>query len=173
LLSKLGPGPVVTPSSGALTPAAARALGRATDGRSSSAARSRSEAGSPHTLDEYSELVAKAALYARHGLSRASQRLYLRALELDPHGSDALAGAAAGQLDRRRYAQAETLFVEALRYAPEDGPALVGLAETFRLRGERARSLDGYRRYLQLYPDGPKAAAARRHVRQLQAALAD
>mgnify|MGYP000444781255 CR=1 FL=1 len=56
-----------------------------------------------------------------------------------------------------------------LRIVPNNGDALIGLAETYRMRGDRARALEHYERYLAELPGGAKAQMARQEAESVGA----
>jgi Tfp pilus assembly protein PilF len=86
-----------------------------------------------------------------------------------PAGPDALSGLAFVALDRGQIPAAYELFKRTLTAKPSFGPALFGMAEIHRARGEKALALQSYQRYLQVSPNGKEAMAARRQVSALQA----
>ena len=55
---------------------------------------------------------------------------------------------------------------------PAYGPALFGIAESYRARGDTAQALVAYRQYLSVSPSGADAPAARRQIKELESAKA-
>jgi Tfp pilus assembly protein PilF len=74
-----------------------------------------------------------------------------------PAGANALSGLAFVALDRGQIPAAYELFKRALAAKSSFGPALFGMAEIHRARGEKALALQSYQRYLQLSPKGKEA----------------
>ena len=80
----------------------------------------------------------------------------------------ALTGIAYVLLDRQRHYKAIETFRRVLDAQPTYGPALFGIAETYRARGDAALALAAYRQYLSISPSGADAPAARRQVKDLE-----
>jgi predicted Zn finger-like uncharacterized protein len=70
-------------------------------------------------------------------------------------------------LHRRLYPLAVALFKRAIVGDPNNPSAIFGLAEAYRSSGQKTEALIIYRRYVNVAPTGPDAAAARLHIRQL------
>lgn len=104
-----------------------------------------------------------------NGADSKAKDLYQKALRLRPAGAKALSGLGFVALDRGQLPEAWGFFKRALAAKPSFGPALFGTAEIHRARNEKALALQTYQRYLQLWPKGTEAAAARRQVSALQA----
>jgi predicted Zn finger-like uncharacterized protein len=85
-----------------------------------------------------------------------------------PNTPQALAADGYAALDHRRFPQAISLFKMALAGSPSNGTAQFGLAEAYRQYGQKAQALDCYRRYVQILPRGPDAAAARTQIKILE-----
>jgi tetratricopeptide (TPR) repeat protein len=68
------------------------------------------------------------------------------------------------------YKGAYTRYKEATEVNPENADAVFGLAEAARGLKLKDVAADNYRMYLDAYPDGPKAKAARKALAQLGAA---
>jgi len=73
-------------------------------------------------------------------------------------------------LNAGEYKGAYTRFKEATEVNPENADAVFGLAEAARGLKLKDEAADNYRMYLDAYPDGPKAKAARKALAQLGAA---
>ncbi|HET9451173.1 MAG TPA: tetratricopeptide repeat protein, partial [Aggregicoccus sp.] len=71
-------------------------------------------------------------------------------------------------LDQGRLVPAERSFQQALRLDPNSGPALMGLAETYRAQGQKASARRYYQQYLEVAPTGPDARAARNALERLK-----
>ena len=46
---------------------------------------------------------------------------------------------------------------------------MVGLAESYKVRGQTARAIEFYKRYLSSHPEGTKAQMAQKNLRDLEA----
>jgi tetratricopeptide (TPR) repeat protein len=67
----------------------------------------------------------------------------------------------------RNYRGAELRFREALRYEPADPIATFELAESLEKLGKKAEARDAYQTYLEILPNGPSAASAKKALRRL------
>ena len=85
-----------------------------------------------------------------------------------PGAPEALAAQGYAALTHRQYSQAIVLFKRALVGSPSNGTALFGLAEAHRASGQKMAALLTYRRYVEAFPAGPNAIAARTQVRLLE-----
>lgn len=123
----------------------------------------------PVNPESYGKLVADGDRALENGSNSKAKDLYQRALRLRPGGAKGLAGLGFVALDRGQIPAAYEFFKRALLAKTAFGPALFGMGEIHRARGEKALALQSYQRYLQLWPKGSEAAAARRKVKMLQA----
>jgi predicted Zn finger-like uncharacterized protein len=117
---------------------------------------------------DYKSLVREADRLSENGHSAQARRLYERAIELDPRGVAALTGLGYCDLDAERFMQSVDRFNAALSVDPTAGDALLGLAESYKVRGQGARALEFYKRYLAAHPGGPKASMAQKNIRDLE-----
>jgi predicted Zn finger-like uncharacterized protein len=85
-----------------------------------------------------------------------------------PGAPEALAAQGYAALTHHQYPQAIGLFKRALVGRPSNGTALFGLAEAYRASGQKMAALLTYRRYVDAFPAGPNAIAARTQVRLLE-----
>ena len=120
------------------------------------------------TMD-YKALVQNADRLAVGGHSPQARKLYERALELEPKGLAALVGMGYCDLEAERYMQAVDRFNAALSVDPSSGEAMLGLAESYRVRGQSGRAIESYKRYLAQHPSGDKAQLAQKNIRDLEA----
>lgn len=120
----------------------------------------------------YDTLVAQGRKLSERGHSREAQKLFEKALEERPEGVEAHIGLAYCFLDSEHYSLAIDRFQHVLRLSPGHGDALIGLAETYKVRGDNDRALDYYRQYLKAFPSGSKAEMARANVRDLEPEVA-
>ena len=118
--------------------------------------------------ESFEKLVAEGDRALENGSDGKAKDLYQRALRLRPTGAKALSGLGFVALDRGQLPAAYEFFKRALAGKSSFAPALFGMAEIHRARNEKALALQTYRRYLQLWPKGREAAAARRQVSVLQ-----
>ncbi len=117
---------------------------------------------------DYAHLVATADRAAENGHSDQARKVYERALVLNPRGIEAITGLGYCDLDQEHFRSAVDRFRHALEIAPEHGEALIGMAEAYKVRGDRAQALDYYKRYLKAQPGGPKADMAQKNIRDLE-----
>jgi predicted Zn finger-like uncharacterized protein len=120
----------------------------------------------------FEKLIADADHQLENGSSEKARGLYERALKLKPGAAQALAGLGYVALDHGRVPQAFSLFKRALAQKPSFGPAIFGLAEAHRTTGDEEIALAHYRRYVVVDPGGTDVAAARQHIKTLEARLA-
>jgi tetratricopeptide (TPR) repeat protein len=103
-----------------------------------------------------------------YGKSKEALKLFEKALAERPDGVDALLGIGYADLDTEHFNAAADQFRRVLELAPGNGEAIIGLAQTYKLRGDKARALEFYQRYLKELPTGSKAAMAESNVKALQ-----
>jgi predicted Zn finger-like uncharacterized protein len=118
--------------------------------------------------ESFEKLVAEGDRALENGSDSKAKDFYQRALRLRPAGAKAFSGLGFVALDRGQLPEAWGFFKRALAAKPSFGPALFGIAEIHRARNEKALALQSYQHYLQLWPKGTEAAAARRQVSALQ-----
>ena len=118
----------------------------------------------------YDCLVAEADRLLEHGQPAKAEKLYNQALAGKPDGVAALTGTAYVLLDRQRHLKAIETFRRVLDAQPTYGPALFGIAESYRARGDAVLALAAYRQYLSISPSGADAPAARRQIKDLESA---
>ncbi|MBI5480467.1 MAG: zinc-ribbon domain-containing protein [Deltaproteobacteria bacterium] len=117
----------------------------------------------------YESLVARAERLQKSGATGQAQKLFEKAIEQRPTGTEALTGLAYCHLDASRYQAAISSFQRALGMSPRYGEALIGLAEAYKQVGDKARALDYYKRYLDT--GGGRRREAERNIKDLQAQL--
>ena len=71
-------------------------------------------------------------------------------------------------LDGEKFSSAVDHFKRALALSPSYGDAIIGLAEAYKLRGDRHEALSWYKQYLSSQPNGPKATMAKNNIRDLE-----
>ena len=125
-------------------------------------------AATPSQANDYRTLVQQGEHLAETSRSQQARKLFERALELDPRGIGALVGLGYCDLDAERYMNAVDRFNAALAIQPDSGDALLGLAESYKVRGRTAQALEFYKKYLAAHPSGPKAGMAQQNLRELE-----
>ncbi len=116
----------------------------------------------------YNTLVAQADHLSESGKADAARKLYEKALTLNPQGVEAITGLGYCDLDREKFMGAVERFKSALKVAPDYGDALIGIAESYKIQGQKTQALDYYHRYLVAQPHGAKAQMAQKNIRDLE-----
>jgi predicted Zn finger-like uncharacterized protein len=114
------------------------------------------------------EILAQASRLREGGNVEGALDLYGRVAAEDPENAEALTGRGLCYLDLASYAPAVASFKAALRLAPRDPDALLGLAETYRFEGNKAEAVRQYERYLAAHPAGDEADVARNAIADLR-----
>ncbi len=127
-----------------------------------------SGSGGTEPAGDYGHLVATADRAAENGHSDQARKMYDRALVMNPRGLEAVTGLGYCDLDQERFSSAVDRFRRALEIAPDHGEAVIGMAEAFKVRGDRVQALEFYKRYLRTQPGGSKADMAQKNVRDLE-----
>lgn len=118
--------------------------------------------------EDYSRLVTLADRLSENGHAKEARKLYERALQQRPNGLEAIMGLGYCDLDGEKFSAAVDRFKRALEIQPSYGDAIIGLAEAYKLRGDRHEALNWYKQYLSAQPNGPKAAMAKNNIRDLE-----
>jgi tetratricopeptide (TPR) repeat protein len=137
-----------------VSPTAAAAAGKADSGGDSGGS--------------YDKLVAQGDRLSENGHAREARKLYEKALALQPSGLAAITGLGYCDLDGEKFSSAVDHFKHALSLQATYGEAIIGLAEAYKLRGDKHEAVGWYKQYLDRLPNGPKAAMARNNVRDLE-----
>ncbi len=116
----------------------------------------------------YDKLVAQGDRLSENGHAREARKLYEKALQLQPSGLAAITGLGYCDLDGEKFSSAVDHFKHALSLQASYGEAIIGLAEAYKLRGDKHEAVGWYKQYLDKLPNGPKAAMARNNVRDLE-----
>ena len=122
----------------------------------------------PPGSNDYKTIIREADRLSGSGRSVQARKLYEHALELDPKGVAALTGLGYCDLDAERFMQAVDRFNAALAIDSTNGDAVMGLAESYKVRGQKERAIEFYRKYLATNSGGAKAQMARQNLRELQ-----
>jgi|GEM_PF-5994639 len=125
----------------------------------------------PSAGGDYAKLVTQADKLIENGRTDQARKLYDKALAANPSGLEAITGIGYCDLDRERYMAAIDHFKQALGISSEYGEALIGLAEAYKVQGNKAQAVEFYKRYLKSSPGGEKAAMAQKNVKELETKL--
>jgi len=117
---------------------------------------------------DYNKIIAQADRLSENGHAKEARKLYDRALALKPNGLEAIMGLGYCDLDGEKFSSAVDHFKHALAMSPSYGDAIIGLAEAYKLRGDRHEALNWYKQYLTSQPNGPKATMAKNNIRDLE-----
>lgn len=98
----------------------------------------------------------------------AALDLYGKAHELRPERVEPVAGRGLSLLDLRNLPAAQAAFQQALKINERYGPAIMGLAEAYRIQGNHPKAVEFYQRYLEVLPEGVEAAVARNNIQRLK-----
>lgn len=116
----------------------------------------------------FDELLDRADRLRARDRPEAALDFYGRAHELQPDRVEPVAGRGLSLLDLENYPAARSAFLRALKLDARYGPAIMGLAETYRLQGNGPKAMEYYRRYLEVLPDGDEASVARNNIQRLK-----
>jgi len=125
----------------------------------------------PTSGGDYAKLVSQADKLIENGRTDQARKLYEKALAANPSGLEAITGLGYCDLDRERYMAAIDHFKQALAVSSEYGEALIGLAEAYKVQGNKPQAVEFYKRYLKSSPGGEKAAMAQKNVKELEQKL--
>ena len=154
------------------TPAAATApSGKPATPPSGAAASGVAQSGAASKAEEsndYGKLIAQGDHLSENGHAKEARKLYDRALSVRPSGLEAIMGLGYCDLDGEKFSSAVDHFKRALALSPSYGDAIIGLAEAYKLRGDRHEALTWYKQYLSSQPNGPKATMAKNNIRDLE-----
>ncbi|MEW6433026.1 MAG: zinc-ribbon domain-containing protein [Myxococcota bacterium] len=98
----------------------------------------------------------------------AALDMYGQAHDLKPTRAEPLAGRGLALLDMGNHLAATAAFQDALKYNARYGPAIMGLAEAYRLQGKNDQAVEYYQKYLDVLPNGVDAAVARNNIERLK-----
>ncbi|HZS39430.1 MAG TPA: tetratricopeptide repeat protein [Polyangia bacterium] len=116
----------------------------------------------------YDKLVERADHLSENGRPDNARKFYEKALELKPNGVEAITGLGYCDLDKERFMSAMDNFKRALAISSSYGEAIIGLAEAYKVRGDKSHAAEFYKRYLKTQPGGPKAAMAQKNLHDLE-----
>ncbi|MEW5743226.1 MAG: tetratricopeptide repeat protein, partial [Myxococcota bacterium] len=98
----------------------------------------------------------------------AALDMYGQAADLKPNRAEPIAGRGLALLDMGNHLAAQAAFEEALRMNSRYGPAIMGMAEAFRLQGKNDKAIEYYQRYLDVLPNGVEASVAKNNIERLK-----
>ncbi len=119
----------------------------------------------PKTFDEQMDLAQR---LVEHEQFDEAQRLFEAIMSYASHVPAVHVGLGKCALETGRLDAAIEHYNNALGKATNYGPAIFGLAKTYRAKGDKERALQQYRRYLELYPSGGAAGVARDSIARLE-----
>jgi tetratricopeptide (TPR) repeat protein len=121
----------------------------------------------PAAPQDYRGQIAQAQrLQAARKFKDAAQ-IYRRLLATRPNAVELHVGLGTCALRTEHFIQATQHFRDALARKPRHAPAILGLADAYRLRGDHAHALEQYRAYLDL-PGAPGVKAVQAHIAKLE-----
>ena len=94
--------------------------------------------------------------------------MYGQAADLEPERVEPLAGRGLALLDLGKALQAEAALQQAIKVNPRYAPAIMGLAETYRVLNKESQAVEWYQKYLDVLPNGPEANVARTNIERLK-----
>jgi tetratricopeptide (TPR) repeat protein len=122
----------------------------------------------PEESNDYGKLIAQGDRLSENGHAKEARKLYDKALAVKPNGLEAIMGLGYCDLDGEKFSSAVDHFKRAMALSPSYGDAIIGLAEAYKLRGDRHEALNWYKQYLSSQPNGPKATMAKNNIRDLE-----
>lgn len=110
----------------------------------------------PTSNEEAENAYNRAVVLARQGEEQEAERLYLRAIELDPGFCDAMDNL--GQLVRRqgRVDEAVSWYMRSIEILPTNPVPHQLLAAAYRLQGKADKAIAEFELFVQLEPDDPE-----------------
>ncbi len=93
---------------------------------------------------------------------------YGKASDLKPERVEPITGRGLALLDMANPSAAAATFESALKLNSRYGPAIMGLAEAYRIEGKNEKAVEYYQRYLDVLPNGAEAAVARNSIERLK-----
>jgi hypothetical protein len=93
---------------------------------------------------------------------------YGKASDLKPDRVEPITGRGLALLDMANPSAAAATFETALKLNSRYGPAIMGLAEAYRIEGKNEKAVEFYQRYLDVLPNGAEAAVARNSIERLK-----
>lgn len=122
----------------------------------------------PAAPADYDGWMAQANRLQERGRSQEALAAYQSALGFKPDDVEAQSGVGLCYLDMGNYSAAIAAFRKALQRNPGYADAVMGLAEAHRYLGNKDEARKYYQKYLDILPNGPEAAVARRNLEELK-----
>jgi predicted Zn finger-like uncharacterized protein len=122
----------------------------------------------PAAPADYDGWMAQANRLQERGRSQEALAAYQSALGFKPDDVEAQSGVGLCYLDLGNYSAAIAAFRKALQRNPGYADAVMGLAEANRYLGNKDEARKYYQKYLDILPNGPEAAVARRNLEELK-----
>lgn len=98
----------------------------------------------------------------------AALDFYGKAADLKPERVEPITGRGLALLDMANPSAAAATFETALKLNSRYGPAIMGLAEAYRIEGKNEKAIEFYQRYLDVLPNGAEAEVARNSIERLK-----
>lgn len=126
------------------------------------------DAGAPAPRRDFEWYVAQGDKLRDREKPDKALEMYGQAADLEPERVEPLAGRGLALLDLGKTLQAEASFQEALKLNGRYAPAIMGLAETYRLMKKNDQAVQWYQKYLDVLPNGPEANVAKSNIERLK-----
>jgi predicted Zn finger-like uncharacterized protein len=110
-------------------------------------------------------------LLEKGGRTKEAQKIFEKALQLQPSNVEALNGLGYCYLDSEHFGGAIDTFKKSLNGSPSNGDAILGIAEAYKMQGNKSRALDFYKKYVSDLPNGSKIRMAQTNVSELEQAI--
>lgn len=121
----------------------------------------------PKGTPSFEQLLAQGDRLRQADRPTQALKAYERALELEPDDADALTGMGWCYVDLENPNAAIATFKQVLDKMPRFSDAHFGLAEAYRMKNMKRDATKHYRAYLDILPDGPEAAVAKRMLEDM------
>lgn len=126
------------------------------------------DAGKPEPKKTYEYFMSQGDRLRDREKAEAALDMYGQAADLKPGRAEPVAGRGLALLDLGNHLAAQAAFEEALKLNSRYGPAIMGLAEAFRLQGKSEKAVEYYQRYLDVLPNGVEASVAKNNIERLK-----
>ncbi|MEE8410058.1 MAG: tetratricopeptide repeat protein, partial [Myxococcota bacterium] len=116
----------------------------------------------------YEQLLGQAERLRQSDRPNKALKLYDKATDMEPEDAEGYIGLGWCYVDLEEPGAAINTFKQALRYAPRMSDAHMGIAESYRMRGDKAKAIAHYKTYLDIMPSSDEAPVARRMIQMLE-----
>jgi tetratricopeptide (TPR) repeat protein len=113
------------------------------------------------------KLIDQAGHLLDKGKPAAALEVYDRVLAVKPTLTDALYGKGVALYNMGRTTDAITAFLKTLEVNARFSDAIIGVAEAYKKNHDNKSAVKYYEKYLDVFPGGPQAGAARANIRAL------